>query len=135
MLEYDEIYLDYPLELPSYIPDKAKATMLIDFAENGFQTKDLTKDLSSYYINNNGKLFLNSDPFISDKKELTRIDYHGYMNIYTVVLIGEGKDIPMHKKRNIWVSFKLKFTDGWLVNAQCTSPTELDVESLELAHM
>lgn len=132
---YDTVFLEYPLDIPNYVPQKVKSIMQMDFAQNGFHTKGLKSDLSTYEISNNGKLYLISDPFLSREKKSEQIYHHGYIDIYTVVLIGEGRDIPLHQKRNIWVSYNLKFTDGWLVEAKCTSPTELDAESLELAHI
>jgi hypothetical protein len=123
---YDDISIDYPLDLLSYIPDKWRSIARVEISAGGFQTKDLTKDLAKYHIDNCGYLYLlekddwekNEDPI------LKKVDHHGYIRVYAPICIDE--------KNHFWLEYKLKYTDGKLVNAEMLYPTKEQIDELRL---
>ena len=54
---YDNLEIDYPISIPSYIPTEYISYIKASFDRNGFQTKDLEKIFNSYFINLSGHLY------------------------------------------------------------------------------
>lgn len=123
---YDDIYIDYPLDLAGYIPDLWRSITRTEISAGGFQTKDLDNTLGRYHIDNCGSLFLNKkDNWESNEKPVSsRINHHGYINIYSPICIDD--------KNHFWLEYKLKYTDGKLVNAEMLHPTKEEINELRL---
>jgi hypothetical protein len=54
---YDNLEIDYPISIPSYIPTKYIPYIRASFNRNGFQTKDLEQIFNSYFIDQSGHLY------------------------------------------------------------------------------
>jgi hypothetical protein len=122
---FNDVYIDYPLPLAGYIPDRWKDIARIEISAGGFQTKDLSKDLSSYYIDNCGYLYLDKSDWEKDEHDLNlKINYHGYILIYAPICINEEK--------HFWLEYKLKYTDGKLVEAEMIHPKKEEIDELRL---
>lgn len=123
---FDYIDVEYPLDVAWYIPEKWAPVIRQECFAGGFQTKDLDNTLDRYEVNNNGYLFLIENNNFEDNKPIkkTRIDYHGYMNIHTPVQIDDQCEI--------WLEYRLKFTDGKLVNARMMQPTKEVIDLMKV---
>lgn len=86
-------------------------------SDQEFQTKDLIKCLAHYKIAKDGRLYIRDDKFINGEYvigEYKDIDYHGIIHIYDF----------FHVEESIYdLTYRLKFTDGFLVEA---SPKIID---------
>ena len=123
---FDYVYVEYPLDIAWYIPEKWSPIIRQELFASGFQTKDLNNTLDTYEISNNGYIFLvERDDFESNHEpKKTKIDYHGYMGIYMPVEI--------NYECEVFVEYKLKFTDGKLVNARMMQPTKEVIDLMDL---
>lgn len=122
----DYLEIDYPLPVPNYIPEKLKAHIYQEMYSSGFFTYDLFCALRNYHITNNGYLYeLGTVEFDSDKQpERHRMMHHGYIIAYTYIYPIEDSDT------NFILKYKLKFTDGLLVNVELISPNEREINEL-----
>lgn len=95
---YDYIFTDYPLPIEKYIPKKYKELIHYSVAADGFQTKDLDCTLSSYYISNDGKIFLDIFDFSSDKQlERKPMYYHGHIKMHTMIYLDDSNEEEWHR--------------------------------------
>lgn len=95
---YDYIFTDYPLPIESYVPNQYKELINYAIAADGFQTKDLDCTLSSYYISNDGKLFLDTFDFSSNKQlERTPIYFHGHIKACVMVYLDDSNVEEWHR--------------------------------------
>lgn len=124
MTLFDTIYLDYPVDIPSYVPDKIKNKILLEIAENGLYTQDFDSMFMVYHINNNGKLFFIGDDYIVANNKTEQILYHGHFEAYTFVDVNDSLSLE--------VRYDFKFTDGWLVSTKMIHPTEKILQLNEL---
>lgn len=122
---YDCVYIDYPLHIADYIPEKWRSLARLEIVAGGFQTKDLNKSMESYFIDNCGYLFLVDNQWEENGPDIhTKINYHGYIYINTKIDIDEEK--------NFSLEYKLKYTDGKLVEAEMISPKKEEINELGL---
>jgi len=124
MTLFDNIYLDYPLDIPGYVPAKIKNLILLDIAENGLYTHDFDCLFMTYHIDNNGKLFFIGDDYLEANVKPEQIYYHGHFEAYTFVNVSDNLSLE--------VRYDFKFTDGWLVAAKFIAPTEKILQLNEL---
>lgn len=128
---YDSFYIDYPLPIEPWIPEKYKSYIYYTFGEDGFQSKSLNCLMENYYIDNNGYLYWDEIFWFenppTDKKQY-KIYYHGHILVYTPVYLTE--DGSKDSNRMLWFEYDLKFTDGLLVKAIMKSPIKEDLYEL-----
>ena len=150
MFDYVELECDLPI--PDYIPEAMAFLIRRSFDENIFQTKDLECVLDNYRVSNDGRLYLTPGSWFDKKptgpEEL--IEYHGIITIDMVVYLDDSNLLdtgeylgvgangylsrivgPKIKRNWIFVTYKLKFTDGYLVDILMTSPTEKELSELQ----
>jgi hypothetical protein len=122
---YDNISIEYPLPIESYVPIEYKPYIHQAINEDGFQTKDLACIMCNFHIDNMGRIFLLKIPdFESNEKQTEeRVYCHGHVNVYTVVYLEE-------LKKEFWLEYDLKFTDSLLVSASMIHPTEEKINEL-----
>jgi len=102
---YDSIFIDYPLPIENYIPKEYKNSIYYAIAADGFQTKDLDCALNSYYVSNDGKLFLDIFDFSSAKMlERKPVYFHGHININTVVYLDDSNLEEWHRNTGAYPS-------------------------------
>lgn len=127
---YDSFYIDYPLPIEPWIPEKYKPYIYYTFDSDGFQSKSLECLMENYYIDNNGYIYQDDLLWFEEQpvdKNLHKIYYHGHIQVYTPVYLEDNnsRQGPM-----LWFEYDLKFTDGLLVQAKMISPTEKDIYEL-----
>jgi len=127
---YDNFMISYPLPIESWVPDKYKPMIQHTFAADGFQTKDLDRTLSCYYISNDGRIFLDefSDFESNEPFKRKQIYFHGHIKVHTLVLLDEESDFQQGP--TLWFEYDLKFTDSLLVSAIMISPTKEQIDEL-----
>jgi hypothetical protein len=123
---FDYFKIDYPLPLESYILAEYRPFVHAVMNQDEFQSKDLHCTLDRYYIDNNGRIYIDESTFEEPKPKMVPIYYHGHIEVYAVVLLED--DINSSKK--FWLRYDLKFTDSLLVSAKMISPTKEDIKSL-----
>lgn len=149
---YDYVELECDLPIPNYIPQAMASIIKRSFDENIFQTKDLECVLDSYRVSSDGRLYLTPGSWF-DKEPIAPeelIDYHGIISIDMVVYLDDSNLMdtgeylgvgangylsritgPKIKRNWIFVTYKLKFTDGYLVDISMISPTEKELSELQ----
>ena len=152
---FDYVKMDSDLVLPDYIPPHMQDLIRIECnREDNFQTKDFDCLLDYYRISADGNLYVNRAVYGEDKFELLSVNeelfkFHGMVDIYTSIYLDDSNLIDMNesfggeptgimirshnpdrKKNDIWLNYSLKFTDGVLVDATLTSPTQKDILDL-----
>lgn len=151
MFDYVEIERELPIS--SYIPDSIVSLIKKSFEENSFQTKDFDCELANYRVTKDGKLYYSlNDWFESKTIEPERlVDYHGIFEISMLVYLDDSNLLdtgeylgvgsngyksrilgPNIQKNWVWVCYKLKFTDGFLVDLFMTNPTEKEINLLSI---
>lgn len=121
---YDSVYIEYPLPIAGYIPEQWKSLARLEFTASGFQTKDLERCLDTYFIDNYGNLFLDHSRWEDQEDIKVKVNHHGYIYVYTVIDISEEK--------NLFIEYKLKYTDGKLVEAEMTRPKKEEIDEIRL---
>ncbi|MDA0763597.1 MAG: hypothetical protein O3A39_04095 [Proteobacteria bacterium] len=151
MFDYVEIECELPI--PSYVPDSIISLIKRSFEENSFQTKDFECELATYRVTNDGKLYRSLLSWFEDKviEPEKLVDYHGIFEVSTLVYLDDSNLLdtgeylgvgsngyksrilgPNMQKNWIWVCYKLKFTDGFLVDLFMISPTQEDLNLLSI---
>lgn len=127
---FDYFKIDYPLPLESYILSEFRPYVHAVVDQDEFQSKDMDCTLGRYYIDNKGYIYQSSIVEFEDDSEpvLTKIYYHGHINVYTLVPLNEE---PGTKKK-FWLEYNLKFTDGLLISAKMISPTKEEINELRI---
>lgn len=149
MFDYIEIECDLPI--PKYIPNFMVPIIKRSFEENIFQTKELDCLMDTYRVSKDGRLYHNANSWFEDQplKPEELLDYHGIIEADMVVYLDDSNLIdtgeylgvgsngyltritgPKIKRNWIYITYKLKFTDGYLVNISMISPTEKDLSEL-----
>lgn len=124
---FDYFTIDYPLPVSAYMLSDFRPFVHAAINQDLFQSKDLSCNMSHYYINNKGKMFLDHSSFDQEKlTELEPIYYHGHLKVYTLVKVNEESD----PEKKFWLEYDLKFTDSTLVYATMTSPTKEEIHEL-----
>lgn len=128
---YDSFYIEYPLPIEPWIPEKYKQYIYYTFNSEGFQSKSMECLMEYYYIDNNGNLYLDEVFWFeeppSDKKQY-KLYHHGHIKVYTPVYLTEDESRDIN--RMLWFEYDLKFTDGMLVKATMISPKKEDLYEL-----
>lgn len=128
---YDSFYIDYPMPIEPWIPEKYRPYIYYTFASEGFQSKSMHCLMESYHIDNNGYIYLDDVFWFEEppiQKDLQKIYYHGHIQVYTPVYLTEDESRDINKM--LWFEYDLKFTNGLLVNATMISPTKEDLYGL-----
>lgn len=150
MFDYVEIECDLPIA--DYIPQAMRAIIKRSFDENIFQTKDLECLLDNYRVSKEGQLYKNTNSWFDSKalEPEQLVEYHGIIEADMVVyldnsnLIDTGEYLgvgpngyltrifgPRIKRNWIYITYKLKFTDGYLVDISMVSPTKEEISALK----
>lgn len=148
---YDHIEIECDLPLPDYIPADMVSIIRNSFNQDIFQTKDLECLMDNYRVSADGKLYVSSSSWFTDEiiEPERLVDYHGIITASTVVylddsnLIDTGEHLgvgangyltritgPGIKRNWLFITYKLKFTDGLLVDISMIDPTEKDLSNL-----
>jgi hypothetical protein len=148
---FDYVELEYDLPIPDYIPQFMIPRIKRSFEENIFQTKDFDCHLDNYRVSQDGQLYKNSYSWFDDisvsPEEL--VDYHGIFEVDMVVYLDDSNLMdtgeylgvgpngylsriigPKIKRNWIFITYKLKFTDGYLVDISMISPTKEELSQL-----
>lgn len=149
---FDYIELECDLPIPDYIPQAMVSIIKRSFDENVFQTKDFDCSLDNYRISKDGRLYLIPGTWFDANSTADEklIDYHGIFTADMVVYLDDSNLIdtgeylgvgpngylsrvmgPKIKRNWIFVTYKVKFTDGYLVDISMISPTEAELSTLE----
>jgi hypothetical protein len=145
---FDYIELECDLPIPDYIPQDMVSIIKKSFEENIFQTKDFECVLNNYRVSKDNRLYLTPGMWF-DKEPLVPeeiVDYHGIISVNMIVYLdnsnlldtGEYLDVgpngyltrivgPKIKRNWIFITYKLKFTDGKLVQISLVHPTEKEI--------
>ena len=149
---YDYIELECELPIPDYIPQAMVPIIKRSFEENVFQTKDLECILDNYRVSKDNRLYLTPGSWFEKEpigpEEL--IDYHGIISVDMVVYLDDSNLLdtgeylgvgpngylsriigPKMKRNWIFITYNLKFTDGFLVAVTMVSPTEQELSELQ----
>jgi len=141
---FDYFYVDYPLPIPSYIPDSFLPAVKLFLKTDQFQSKDMSCIQGLYQITNDGRLFHVQHPSFESNEETKKrqILHHGYIRIYGSVVLSEHEDMPINgeliswlktqQDKDIWLEYRLKYTDGILVNAEVIHPTKEELDEFRL---
>jgi hypothetical protein len=124
---FDYFTIDYPLPLESYILTQYRPFINAVIDQDQFQSKDLECCLDKYYIDNNGRLFIDESSFEDPKPELRQLYYHGHITVHAYVPMSED-DMDLNKR--IRLEYDLKFTDSLLVSATMLHPTKEELSEL-----
>jgi hypothetical protein len=128
---YDFFHIDYPLPVEPWIPHSYKSYIYYAFAAEGFKSKSMECFLDSYFIDNNGYLYMEeSSSFEEDSKnkKSRKIYFHGHIKVHGPVYLTEDESIDSN--RMLWFEYDLKFTDSLLVKAKMISPKKEDLYEL-----
>jgi hypothetical protein len=148
---YDYVEIECELPIPDYIPKSIIPIITRSFEENIFQTKELDCVLNNYRVSNDNRLYRSTTSWdtgdVIDQEEL--IDYHGIIEADMVVYLDDSNLLdtgeylgvgangyltritgPNIKRNWIYITYKLKFTDGYLVDISMISPTENELSKL-----
>jgi hypothetical protein len=148
---YDYVEIECDLPIPDYIPKSIIPIITRSFEENIFQTKELDCVLNNYRVSNDNRLYRSTTSWdtgdVIDQEEL--IDYHGIIEADMVVYLDDSNLLdtgeylgvgangyltritgPNIKRNWIYITYKLKFTDGYLVDISMISPTENELSKL-----
>lgn len=148
---YDYVEIECDLPIPDYIPKSIIPIITRSFEENIFQTKELDCTLDNYRVSNDNRLYRSTTSWdtgdLIDQEEL--IDYHGIIEADMVVYLDDSNLLdtgeylgvgangyltritgPNIKRNWIYITYKLKFTDGYLVDISMISPTENELSKL-----
>jgi hypothetical protein len=148
---YDYVEIECDLPIPDYIPKSIIPIITRSFEENIFQTKELDCTLDNYRVSNDNRLYRSTTSWdtgdVVGQEEL--IDYHGIIEADMVVYLDDSNLLdtgeylgvgangyltritgPNIKRNWIYITYKLKFTDGYLVDISMISPTENELSKL-----
>ena len=118
---FDYFTIDYPLPLDSYILSQYRPFINAVIDQDQFQSKDLECCLHKYYIDNNGRLFIDESSFEDPEPEMRHITVHAYVPL-------SEDDMDLNKR--IRLEYDLKFTDSLLVSATMLHPTKEELDEL-----
>ena len=148
---YDYVEIECDLPIPDYIPKSMIPIIKRSFDENIFQTKELDCTLDSYRISTDKRMYRSHNSWTSNETigEEELIDYHGIIEADMVVYLDDSNLLdtgeylgvgangylsrvigPNIKRNWIYITYKLKFTDGYLVDISMISPTENELSKL-----
>lgn len=151
MFDYVEIECELPI--PSYVPSSIVSLIKKSFEETSFQTKNFDCELANYRVTKDGKLYYSLSSWLEDGviKSEKLVNYHGIFEAHMLVYLDDSNLLdtgeylgvgsngyksrilgPNIKKNWIWVCYKLKFTDGFLVDSFMISPTEKEINLLSI---
>ena len=128
---FDYFTIDYPLPIEPWIPASYKSNIYYAFSADGFRSKSIECSSDSYYIDNNGYLYLEkSSSFEEDlkNKKTSKMYFHGHIKVHCPVYL--TKDESRDPKMMLWFEYDLKFTDSLLVQAKMISPKKEDLYEL-----
>jgi hypothetical protein len=148
---YDYVEIECELPIPDYIPQSIVSIIKRSFEENVFQTKELNCTLDNYRVSKNNRLYLTPGSWFGKEpvgpEEL--IDYHGIIEADMIVYLDDSNLLdtgeylgvgangylsringPNVKRNWIYITYRLKFTDGYLVDISMISPTENELLKL-----
>tara|TARA_Y100000310_G_C20483278_1_gene715718 strand:+ start:167 stop:754 length:588 start_codon:yes stop_codon:yes gene_type:complete len=110
---FDTIKCDYALPLPDFTKEDMEELGKIDWTEQEFQTKSLDNLMSTYSIEEDGRMYVEKNEFIEDSDSDTgfsskslgieRVDYTGEIEFYNIL---------MGKNYDYWIEFKALFWKG-----------------------
>jgi hypothetical protein len=148
---YDYVEIECELPIPDYIPQSIVPIIKRSFEENIFQTKELNCTLDNYRISSDKRLFRSENSW-TDKEPISQeelIDYHGIIEADMIIYLDDSNLLdtgeylgvgangylsrisgPNIKRNWIYLTYKLKFTDGYLVDISMISPTENELSKL-----
>jgi hypothetical protein len=126
---FDYFTIEYPLPLESYVLSKYRSFVHAAVGQDEFQCKDMDCCLDRYLIDNAGRIYKSDlvDFELDERTEFKKIYFHGHINVYSMVYLDEE---GWGSKNKFWLEYDLKFTDGLLVQATMTSPTEEELQVL-----
>jgi hypothetical protein len=148
---YDYVEIECELPIPDYIPQSIVPIIKRSFEENIFQTKELECTLDSYRISADKRMYRSHNSWTSNEPigEEELIEYHGIIEADMVVYLDDSNLLdtgeylgvgangylsrisgPNVKRNWIYLTYKLKFTDGYLVDISMISPTENELSKL-----
>lgn len=149
MFDYVEIECELPI--PNYIPQSMASIIKESFKENIFQTKDFECVLDKYRVSKNNRLYLTPSSWFQKEplgpEEL--VNYHGIVSVNTTVYLDDSNLLdtgeyfgvrangylsriigPNIKRNWIYITYELKFTDGYFVDISMVNPTEKEIQEL-----
>lgn len=148
---FDYIEIECNLPIPDYVPKSMVSIIERSFFENIFQTKDLDCLMDTYRVSKDGRLYQNSNSWFDNEPLAPEqiLDYHGIIEADMIVYLDDSNLIdtgeylgvgpngyltriigPKMKRNWIYITYKLKFTDGYLVDISMISPTKEDLSNL-----
>ncbi len=151
---YDYVEIECELPIPKYVPDHISTLVKKSFEENSFQTKNFECELANYRVSKDGKLYYSLISWFEKNNVIESeklVNYHGIFEIKMIVYLDDSNLLdtgeylgvepngyksrilgPNIKKNWVWICYKLKFTDGLLVDIFMVNPTEEEINLLSI---